>query len=118
MDSDDADVDAHFAFSSQQACIEHAFATSIKEPASYRDAMSRPDSVQWEEACGKEIGSIMANNTWDVVHLPTGRKPIACKWVFRIKYRPHGSIDQYKARLVAKGFTQQYGLDYTPLPRS
>lgn len=38
---------------------------------------------------------------------------VGCKWVFRIKRQPDGSIDRYKARLVAKGFHQRPGLDYT-----
>lgn len=37
---------------------------------------------------------------------------IGCKWVFRIKRNPDGSIARYKARLVAKGFHQRPGLDY------
>ncbi|KAH9726634.1 hypothetical protein KPL70_008338 [Citrus sinensis] len=37
---------------------------------------------------------------------------IGCKWVFRVKSHPDGSVDMYKARLVAKGFTQRLGLDY------
>jgi hypothetical protein len=37
---------------------------------------------------------------------------IDCKWVYKIKRRPDGSIDRYKARLVAKGFKQCYGIDY------
>nr|GEW92313.1 retrovirus-related Pol polyprotein from transposon TNT 1-94 [Tanacetum cinerariifolium] len=37
--------------------------------------------------------------------------PIGCKWVFRIKRKPDGSIDEYKERLVAKGFLQQPGKD-------
>ena len=37
---------------------------------------------------------------------------IDCKWVFRIKRKPDGTIDRYKARLVAKGFKQRYGISY------
>jgi hypothetical protein len=32
--------------------------------------------------------------------------------VYKIKFRPDGSIDRYKARLVAKVYEQCYGLDY------
>ena len=38
---------------------------------------------------------------------------VGCKWVFRIKRSPDGSVSRYKARLVAKGFHQRPGLDYT-----
>ena len=44
--------------------------------------------------------------------LPLRNKPICCKWVFKRKLKPDGSIDKYKARLVAKGFTQKKGIDY------
>ena len=52
------------------------------------------------------------NKTWVLVDLPPGTKPIGCKWVFKRKYFPDGSIDKYKARLVAKGFTQKENVDY------
>lgn len=39
------------------------------------------------------------------------RKPITCKWVFRIKRNADGS-NRYKARLVARGFEQVPRLDY------
>ena len=45
--------------------------------------------------------------------MPLGKCPIGCKWVYRIKYNPDGSVERYKARLVAKGYTQQEGLDYS-----
>lgn len=32
--------------------------------------------------------------------------------MFRHKFKPNGSIDQYKARLVAKGFHQRVGIDF------
>lgn len=54
----------------------------------------------------------MGNNTWRLVDLPPGSKPISCKWIFKKKMRVDGTIDKFKARLVAKGFTQKEGVDY------
>eukprot|EP00253_Pinus_taeda_P006707 PITA_06707 len=61
----------------------------------------------------EEYHSLLANDTWDLVPLPKGRKLVRCKWVYRIKYGPDGKVDKHKARLVAKGFSQVEGIDYT-----
>lgn len=37
---------------------------------------------------------------------------IGCKWVFQLKTKSNGIIDQYKAQLMAKGFNQE-GLDFS-----
>ena len=42
----------------------------------------------------------------------TGRSSIGCKWVFKVKENPDGSIYKYKAKLVAKGFHQQPSFDF------
>jgi hypothetical protein len=58
------------------------------------------------------MDSIMSNGTWEVVDRPFGCKPVGCKWVFKKKLRPNGTIEKYKTRLVAKGYTQKEGEDY------
>jgi hypothetical protein len=51
--------------------------------------------------------SIMSNGTWEVIDRPYGCQPIGCKWIFKKKLGPDGTIETYKARLVAKGYTQK-----------
>jgi hypothetical protein len=60
----------------------------------------------------EEYNSLVVKNIWSLVPLPKGRKPISCKWVFKIKHGVDGEIKRYKARLVARGFTQTFGVDY------
>lgn len=59
-----------------------------------------------------EIDALQADHTWSLVPPPAHKRPIGCKWVYKIKYNSDGSIERYKARLVAKGYSQVEGLDY------
>ena len=45
-------------------CIEEAFAT---------ENCSAEANAEYE--------SLMENDTWELVNLPEGRKPIECKWI-------------------------------------
>ncbi|WVZ98659.1 LOW QUALITY PROTEIN: hypothetical protein U9M48_044067 [Paspalum notatum var. saurae] len=79
------------------------------EPSSYEEVAQGPE---WCKAMEEEIKALNENQTWDLVPRPKDVKPISCKWVYKVKTRPDGTIERYKARLVARGFSQQYGLDY------
>ncbi|KAL3361573.1 hypothetical protein AABB24_014440 [Solanum stoloniferum] len=59
-----------------------------------------------------EFEALYANNTWDLVKLPIGKKAIGCRWVYKIKHKADGTVERLKARLVVKGYTQQAGIDY------
>ena len=82
------------------------------DPTTYKEAVMSVDAPFWKEAINDEFQSIIQNNTWMLTNLPAGNKAIGCKWVFRKKLKPDGSIDKYKARLVAKGFKEKKGIDY------
>ena len=102
-------------------CISYAnINTSHKAFVSARSVEIKPEffhqairSKAWQQAMDKEISALELNHTWDVVPLPSGKTPIGCKWVYKIKYNPDGSVERYKAQVVAKRYTQQEGLDYS-----
>jgi hypothetical protein len=81
-------------------------------PKTIEEAYSSLDANLWKEAVQSEMDSIMSNGTWEVVDRPYGCRPVGCKWVFKKKLRPDGTIEKYKARLVAKGYTQKEEEDY------
>ena len=81
------------------------------EPSSYFEAISSSDALLWKEAIKIELESILKNQTWELINLPLGAKPIAYKWIFKRKYLLDGSIEKYKARFVAKGFSQKQNVD-------
>ena len=54
----------------------------------------------------------MANDTWDLVPLPKGRKLVRCKWVYRTKYASDVSVERLKASLVSKVVSQVEGINY------
>jgi hypothetical protein len=87
---------------------------SISDPSSFKEATQAPDAPHWLAAISDELHSLAKNHTWDIIPLDQtqGRVPIGCRWVFKRKLRPDGSIDKYKARLVAKGYNQRFGIDY------
>ncbi|XP_019420673.1 PREDICTED: uncharacterized protein LOC109330855 [Lupinus angustifolius] len=85
------------------------FLTQI-EPSSSKIALT---ILVWKTVMQEEFDALINLGTWSLTTLLPGKQAIGCKWVFRVKQNPDGSINRYKARLVAKGFHQKLGVDYT-----
>ncbi|KAH9685409.1 protein kinase domain-containing protein [Citrus sinensis] len=101
-------VSNHHLSESNQSFVNQLSTVSI--PNSVHEALKDP---KCKAAMNDEMRSLQKNQTWELVDLPPGKKPVGCRWIYNIKYKADGSIERYKAKLVAKGYTQTYGIDYT-----
>lgn len=88
---------------------EELLLLSVEEPVYYQQAVNENS---WKEAMRKEIEAIERNNTWKLVELPSGHKPIGLKWVYKLKRNTEGDIVKYKAWLVTKGYVERHGVDF------
>jgi hypothetical protein len=59
----------------------------------------------------EEMDSLVNNQTWDLSHLPTEKRALQNKWVYKLKEEDGGKM-WYKARLVVNGFAQKKGIDF------
>ncbi len=79
-------------------------------PATFLEAMRRPDFHVWEGVVSKELAVLKDMGVYSLCKLPAGRKAIGNRWVFEHKIEGDELIP--KGRLVAKGFSQVPGVDF------
>ena len=98
----------------------HHLSESNKSFVNQLSTIAIPNNVQealadsrWKATMNEEMKSLQKNETWELVECPPGKKPVGCRWIYIVKYKAYGSIEQFKARLVAEGYTQTYEIDYT-----
>ncbi|GJS63929.1 putative ribonuclease H-like domain-containing protein [Tanacetum coccineum] len=60
----------------------------------------------------EELLQFKIQKVWSLVDLPSGKKAIGTKWVYRNKKDERGIVVRNKARLVAQGYKQEEGIDY------
>lgn len=61
------------------------------EPQTYEEAIG---NSAWEEAMKAEFEALEANQTWEMTSLPKVKKPISCKWIYKIKYKANGTVER------------------------
>ena len=62
--------------------VEAAIVNEVVIPESIEEAFA---TENWSAAANAEYESLMENDTWELVDLPEGQKPIECKWIFKVK---------------------------------
>ncbi|KAL0346618.1 UNVERIFIED_CONTAM: hypothetical protein Scaly_1677800 [Sesamum calycinum] len=77
--------------------------SETREPISYNEATPNP---KWVHAMNQELDALEANDMRTLTNLPLGKKTIGAKWVFKLKYKADGTLEQHKTRLVAKEYTK------------
>ncbi|KAF7372227.1 Copia protein [Mycena venus] len=85
------------------------------EPKTWKQAQNSPFANEWREAYQVELDSIKLHGVYELVpreSVPTGRKIIRSRPVFKIKRGSDGEIQKFKARLVSMGYAQVAGQDY------
>ncbi|PKU67898.1 Retrovirus-related Pol polyprotein from transposon TNT 1-94 [Dendrobium catenatum] len=79
------------------------------QPTSYSQAVKYEP---WRWAMSSEFDALQTQGTWTLVPPSPEYNVLDCKWLYRTKFNPYGSVARYKARLVAQGFNQEFGLYY------
>ncbi|KAL6316772.1 hypothetical protein AAG906_021072 [Vitis piasezkii] len=73
-------------------CKKKTYLTSLMaEPRTVKQALQDPN---WKLAMEQEYQALLKNQTWSLVPPPSNAKIIGCKWVFKLKHKPDGSIDR------------------------
>ena len=80
------------------------------EPQSLKEVRNRPDAALWDESMCEEMCSLQQKLVYKLTELPSGKKALPSRWVYKIKRDEMGRVVSYKSRVVAKGYLQRTGM--------
>ena len=91
---------------------------SHRYPHSYGETTKSENTTQWQGAMNAKMDLLTKNGTWSLQPLPSKRRNLGSKWVYKRKCKADGIISRFKARFCAKGYSQGEGINYnkTVLP--
>nr|GEX85529.1 retrovirus-related Pol polyprotein from transposon TNT 1-94 [Tanacetum cinerariifolium] len=84
--------------------------SSEKEPVTYYETIK---DKRWRSAMDNKLEASERNQTWTIEELPSNKKALGCKWVYKTKYKLDGTIERFKSRLVILDNHQVERIDYT-----
>ncbi|MEE4247441.1 MAG: reverse transcriptase domain-containing protein [Kangiellaceae bacterium] len=90
---------------------DYCYRLTMNIPSTYSEAITSPESHQWQAAMESEIANFENNDVYELTELPNDRDSVKGRWVYAVKENPNQNL-KYKARYVAKGFSQKAGVDY------
>ncbi|GKE13448.1 retrotransposon protein, putative, unclassified, partial [Tanacetum coccineum] len=95
---------------------DHALET-LNTPYAHQSVGAEADFNNMEpstvvEAMQEELLQFKIQKVWTLVNLPSGKKAIDTKWVYRNKKDERGIVVRNKSRLVAQGYKQEECIDY------
>ena len=65
------------------------------EPATIEEATNCSEKTEWMQAMENKMKSLKQNNVWELVELPSGRKTVGSKLVYKVKTGVDGSVECY-----------------------
>lgn len=75
------------------------------------EALKSQNRDHWIQAMGRELKSLNANDTWEIVNKPDETTILNTKRIFKKKGTENGER-RYKVRLVIQGCAQTKGINY------
>ncbi|RDY07677.1 hypothetical protein CR513_08175, partial [Mucuna pruriens] len=59
----------------------------------------------WVQAMKEEMEALEKSSTWEIVDRPKDKRVVGCRWIYIVKCKSDGTLEQYKTRLT-------YEIDY------
>lgn len=86
--------------------------TTDGELQSFDEAVKMKDKEEWIKAMNEEMILLHENQTYELVELPKGKRPLKNKWAYKLKFEEGRLEPQYKAQIVVKSCNKKKGIDF------